>query len=76
MGSGHGGQKRDRTGEEQDGFNETILPLDHDRRGHIIDDEINEILVRPLPHGVRLHGIVDACHSGTGTAMNNFTCLC
>jgi hypothetical protein len=31
----------------------------------IFDDEINEIIVKPLSHGVKLHAIIDACHSGT-----------
>ncbi|VAI11559.1 unnamed protein product [Triticum turgidum subsp. durum] len=29
------------------------------------DDEINQAIVRPLVHGVKLHAIVDACHSAT-----------
>jgi hypothetical protein len=40
---------------------QTICPLD----GEILDDEINNIIVRPLVHGVRLHAIIDACRSGT-----------
>ncbi|KAF8377318.1 hypothetical protein HHK36_030693 [Tetracentron sinense] len=31
----------------------------------ILDDEINATIVRPLPKGVKLHAIIDACHSGT-----------
>lgn len=33
--------------------------------GMIIDDEINVLLVNPLPPNVRLHAVIDACHSGT-----------
>ena len=33
--------------------------------GMIVDDELNRLLVNPLPPGVRLHAIIDACHSGT-----------
>ncbi|CAG8740965.1 13147_t:CDS:2, partial [Acaulospora morrowiae] len=33
--------------------------------GQIIDDEMHEIMVRPLPIGVRLTAIFDSCHSGT-----------
>ena len=33
--------------------------------GQLTDDEVNRILVNPLPHGVRLHAIIDACHSGS-----------
>lgn len=63
--SGHGSQQRNRNGEEVDGFDETILPMDFTTQGMIVDDEINVALVRPLPHGVKLHALIDACHSGT-----------
>lgn len=63
--SGHGGQKKDENGDEVDGFDETILPLDYEQEGIILDDEINETIVRPLPCGAKLHAIIDACHSGT-----------
>ena len=33
--------------------------------GMIIDDEINNWLVNPLPQGCKLHCIIDACHSGS-----------
>lgn len=43
--SGHGGQTRARHGDERDGLNETLLPLDYKRAGQIEDDEINQLLV-------------------------------
>ncbi|KAL6905357.1 hypothetical protein ACP4OV_002958 [Aristida adscensionis] len=63
--SGHGAQQRNYSGDEVDGFDETLCPLDFETQGMIIDDEINAALVRPLPHGVKLHALIDACHSGT-----------
>ncbi|KAK2677574.1 hypothetical protein RAB80_006314 [Fusarium oxysporum f. sp. vasinfectum] len=33
--------------------------------GHITDDEMHRIMVRPLQAGVRLTAIFDSCHSGT-----------
>ncbi|OIW07621.1 hypothetical protein TanjilG_16602 [Lupinus angustifolius] len=63
--SGHGSQQRSYSGEEADGFDETLCPLDFETQGMIVDDEINTAMVRPLPHGVRLHALIDACHSGT-----------
>ena len=33
--------------------------------GMIVDDELNRLLVNPLAPGVRLHAVIDACHSGT-----------
>jgi hypothetical protein len=63
--SGHGSQQRDVTGTERDGRSETLVPLDGRYAGQISDDMINQIIVRPLPEGVKLHAIIDACHSGT-----------
>ncbi|KAI8540231.1 hypothetical protein RHMOL_Rhmol09G0246500 [Rhododendron molle] len=63
--SGHGSQQRNYNGDEVDGFDETLCPLDFETQGMIVDDEINATIVRPLPHGVKLHAIIDACHSGT-----------
>ncbi|XP_038984838.1 metacaspase-1-like isoform X2 [Phoenix dactylifera] len=63
--SGHGVQKPDTNGDEVDGYDEALCPLDFETNGPILDDEINETLVRPLPRGAKLHAIVDACHSGT-----------
>mmetsp|Transcript_41807 Transcript_41807/g.75910 ORF Transcript_41807/g.75910 Transcript_41807/m.75910 type:complete len:458 (-) Transcript_41807:404-1777(-) len=64
--SGHGAQQRDPEGIEEDGMNETILPVDFQRAGMITDDEISDIIVRPMPEGVRVTGVMDCCHSGTG----------
>lgn len=63
--SGHGSQQRNYSGDEADGYDETLCPLDFETQGMIVDDEINATLVRPLPPGVKLHAIIDACHSGT-----------
>jgi len=57
--SGLGGQMGD------NGFNEVIFPVDYARSGQILDDELNDILVRSLPQGCRLTGLFDSCHSGT-----------
>lgn len=72
---GHGSQKRDYSGDERDGMNETICPTDFERAGQIIDDELNKHLVNPLPAGVRLHALLDACHSGTGMDLRHVTKL-
>ncbi|KAI9176563.1 hypothetical protein LWI28_004338 [Acer negundo] len=63
--SGHGSRQRDFNNDEVDGYDETLCPLDYETEGSIIDDEISETIVRPLTHGVKLHAIVDSCHSGT-----------
>ncbi|CAN6284503.1 unnamed protein product [Urochloa humidicola] len=63
--SGHGVQKLDLEDDEVDGYNEALCPVDFEESGKILDDEINETIVRPLGRGVKLHAIVDTCHSGT-----------
>lgn len=61
--SGHGSQVRDTNGDESDGYDETILPVDYKRSGHIVDDELYDI-VRRVCRGSRLTVLLDACHSG------------
>ncbi|KIJ45173.1 hypothetical protein M422DRAFT_30023 [Sphaerobolus stellatus SS14] len=68
--SGHGGQTKDRDGDERDGFDEAIVPVDYVNykplvSGYIVDDEMHEIMVKPLPAGCRLTAIFDSCHSGS-----------
>ncbi|KAL8536175.1 hypothetical protein ACS0TY_011714 [Phlomoides rotata] len=63
--SGHGSQQQDFIGDEVDGYDETLWPVDHQSEGTILDDEINATIVRPLPRGAKLHAIIDTCHSGT-----------
>jgi hypothetical protein len=63
--SGHGGQTKDLDGDEPDGYDEVIYPVDFRHTGHITDDEMHRIMVRPLQAGVRLTAIFDSCHSGT-----------
>ncbi|RUP50144.1 peptidase C14, caspase domain-containing protein [Jimgerdemannia flammicorona] len=63
--SGHGTRVEDDTGDEEDGFDEAICPLDYEENGVIIDDDIHRILVKPLPAGCRLTALFDSCHSGS-----------
>ncbi|CAD6576300.1 MAG: Ca(2+)-dependent cysteine protease [Cyphobasidiales sp. Tagirdzhanova-0007] len=63
--SGHGGQVVDLNGDEDDGYDETIYPIDFKQSGQIIDDDMHAIMIRPLPPGCRLTAIFDSCHSGS-----------
>ncbi|KAK9144761.1 hypothetical protein Sjap_004664 [Stephania japonica] len=63
--SGHGYRQKNNNGDEVDGYDETLCPLDFEKEGMIVDDKINETIVRPLPCGAKLHAIIDSCHSGT-----------
>ena len=42
--SGHGGQTEDLDGDEEDGLDETIYPLDFKRTGMIVDDVTSVII--------------------------------
>ncbi|KIP05261.1 hypothetical protein PHLGIDRAFT_36523 [Phlebiopsis gigantea 11061_1 CR5-6] len=61
--SGHGSQVKDLDGDEVDGFDEVILPVDFRKSGIITDDLMHEIMVHPLPPGCRLTAIYDVRRS-------------
>lgn len=63
--SGHGGQVKDINGDELDGYDETICPLDYLKNGMITDDFIRTKFINKINSKTKLTGIVDACHSGT-----------
>ncbi|KAI8394209.1 caspase domain-containing protein [Radiomyces spectabilis] len=63
--SGHGGRSSDNSGDEDDSHDETIYPLDFEESGQLKDDDMHQLLVKPLCHGCRLTAIFDSCHSGT-----------
>ncbi|KAL0140155.1 caspase domain-containing protein [Mucor lusitanicus] len=67
--SGHGGRVHDVHSDEDDSFDETIYPLDFQEfegdSGQLKDDDMHDLLVKPLPPKCRLTCIFDSCHSGT-----------
>jgi len=63
--SGHGGKLRDDNGDEEDGYDETLVPLDYANSGQIRDDDLFITLVQPMAEGVNLTCLMDSCHSGT-----------
>ena len=62
--SGHGSQVRDVSGDEADGWDEVICPIDWPQ--YISDDDLRAIFAR-LPSDATLDVFMDCCHSGTGT---------
>jgi len=66
--SSHGTPTTDFSGDEEDGYDEAIVPSDYDGRPQslLTDDEIGAIISKYHP-GVELEVILDCCHSGTGT---------
>lgn len=64
--SGHGGKVRDDDwGEEEDGYDETLIPVDYMNAGQIRDDTLFSTLVQPMADGVTVTCLMDCCHSGT-----------
>ncbi len=64
--SGHGTSMRDKSGDERDGKDEAICPLDG---GCITDDELRSVLVDQMPVGASLFMLLDCCHAGTGADL-------
>lgn len=62
--SGHGSYITDTNGDEKDGRDETIVPLDYETSGMITDDMLHTY-IKNIPAQVRLYCIFDCCHSGT-----------
>jgi hypothetical protein len=67
--SGHGGYEYDRSGDEADGKDETLIPLDYVRNGEINDDVINDYFAQVVRDGAILYNHSDCCHSGTNGDM-------
>lgn len=63
--SGHGSYIKDTTGDEVDGKDEVLVPLDYDSQGYISDDMLFDYLLKPLQTGVKVFLMTDCCHSGT-----------
>lgn len=63
--SGHGGKLRDDDGDEKDGYDETLVPVDFASSSQIRDDDVFTTLIGPMPKGVVMTSVFDCCHSGT-----------
>jgi metacaspase-1 len=63
--SGHGGKLRDDDGDEKDGYDETLVPVDYQTASQIRDDDLFSALIGPMPKGVVMTCVMDCCHSGT-----------
>ena len=63
--SGHGSSVRDTSGDELDGYDEALVPVDFNASGMLLDDDIYLSLVKALDSDVQLLVTTDCCHSGT-----------
>ncbi|KAG9315191.1 metacaspase-1 [Chiua virens] len=70
--SGHGGQTPDLDGDEEDGYDEVIYPVDFKRTSHIVDDDMHDIMVSRLPAGCRLTAIFDVSNLEISCGNANF----
>lgn len=72
--SGHGAEAPDTSGDEGGGYDEILLPADAAGwkgaigavENALVDDELQVWAQGLLSNGVRLVGLIDACHSATG----------
>jgi hypothetical protein len=62
--SGHGSQVACSDGDEPDGLDEVLVPLDYDRAGFIKDDLLCSALSKFNPK-TKVFVVIDACHSGS-----------
>jgi len=63
--SGHGGRVKDQDRDEEDGFDECLVPVNFKSAGLIVDDDLYTALVGPMARGVTVTCLMDCCHSGT-----------
>lgn len=64
--AGHGSQVPDDDGDEGDGYDEALVPVDYQSAGYLIDDDLYAITQR-LPANSSLTLFMDCCHSGTNS---------
>lgn len=68
--SGHGGRIVDLDGRRVDGhrvdgFEKAIHPIDWERAGEIVSEDLYDVMVKPLPTGCCLNALFDSCYSGS-----------
>ena len=63
--SGHGGHVVDESGDEEDGFDETIIPVDFETNGEIVDDDLADELVKRMAKGVLVTALMDTHNGGS-----------
>ena len=83
--SSHGQPVEDLNGDEDDGWDESIVPIDayklykkgvYEGKMHLLDDKLNEFVKRlRVKIGTKgmLYVVIDACHAGTSSRANDET---
>lgn len=83
--STHGQPVEDIDGDEEDGWDEAIVPIDayklykrdfYEGKNHLLDDQLNQF-VKKLREKIGAEGflyvVIDACHAGTSSRANDET---
>ena len=83
--STHGQPVEDMNGDEEDGWDEAIIPIDayklykkgvYEGKKHLLDDQLNQYVKKLRekigPNGF-LYVVIDACHAGTSSRANDET---
>jgi len=64
--SGHGYYTKDHSGDEIDGRDEVLIPLDYEDGNVISDDELNQLFLKKITNkNCKIFCLIDCCHSGT-----------
>lgn len=63
--SGHGCGIKDDESEEEDNKDEALVPVDYLEASVIRDDDLFNLLIKPLKDDVHLMCLMDCCHSGS-----------
>ncbi|KAJ6526921.1 caspase domain-containing protein [Mycena vulgaris] len=72
--SGHSTQcDNPRSNSEEDGKDECIVPVEGESM-LIVDNELHDRLVEPLPSGAHLVAVLDTCHSGSLLDLKHYRC--
>jgi metacaspase-1 len=58
--SGHGTKVKDDDGDDKDGYDEALVPLDYKEVGLLRDDDLYDILVKPMADGAHMVSLVSA----------------
>ncbi len=83
--STHGQPVEDINGDEEDGWDEAIVPIDayklyrkgvYEGKNHLLDDQLNAIVKKlrtKIGYSGILYVVIDACHAGTSSRANDET---
>ena len=60
-------------GDEDDGYDETLIPVDFKSAGQIVDDDVYKIVVKPMPEGVNCTVLVSPLRAFDDASTSGLT---